>query len=61
MLKRIRQYFFDRTAKKIARVSRYHSWDDIRTILVLFESDLQEKNAELEKRIERLEGNKHEV
>jgi hypothetical protein len=47
MLKRIRQYFFDRTAKKIARVSHYHSWDDIRTILVLFESDLQEKNAEM--------------
>ena len=46
MLKRIRQYFFDRAMKKVARMSRYRSWENIRTILVLFESDLQEKNAE---------------
>jgi hypothetical protein len=46
MLKRIRQYFFDRAVKRVARVSRYRSWEGIRTILVLFESDLQEKNAE---------------
>ena len=56
MLKRIRQYFFDRTAKKIARVSRYHSWDDIRTILVLFESDLQEKNQEARNLIKKLQA-----
>ena len=47
MLKRIRQYFFDRAMKKVARVSRYRSWENIRTILVLFESDLQEKNTEV--------------
>lgn len=46
MLKRIRQYFFNRAMKKTARRSCYRSWDSIRTILVLFESDLQEKNAE---------------
>lgn len=47
MLKRIKQYFFDRAVKKAtARVSHYRSWESIRTILVLFESDLQEKNTE---------------
>ena len=46
MLRRIRQYFFDRAVKKMKRSSHYRSWNSIRTILVLFESDLQEKNAE---------------
>ncbi|MBQ8721064.1 MAG: hypothetical protein IJY67_02820 [Paludibacteraceae bacterium] len=46
MLKRIRQYFFDRAVKHTSRASHYLSWDNIRTVLVLFESDLQEKNQE---------------
>lgn len=44
MIKRIRQYFFNRAVKKTTRMSCYRSWDNIRTILVLFESELQEKN-----------------
>jgi hypothetical protein len=60
MLKRIRQYFFDRAVKRVARVSRYRSWEGIRTILVLFESDLQEKNAEARAFVKMLqnEGNR---
>ena len=46
MLKKIKQYFFNRALKKTCRTSCYRSWENIRTILVLFESDLQEKNAE---------------
>ena len=46
MLKRIRQYFFDRVVKHTSRASHYLSWDNIHTVLVLFESDLQEKNQE---------------
>ena len=56
MLKRIRQYFFNRAVKKVARVSHYRSWDNIRTILVLFESDHQEKNQEARNLIKKLQA-----
>ena len=56
MLKRIRQYFFDRAVKKVARASHYRSWDGICTILVLFESDLQEKNAEARAFVKRFQA-----
>lgn len=47
MLKKIKQYFFNRAVKNTCRTSHYRSWNNIRTILLLFESDLQEKNAEV--------------
>ena len=56
MLKRIRQYFFNRATKGITRTSRYRSWDNIQTILVLFESDLQEKNQEARDFIKKLQA-----
>ena len=55
MLKRIRQYFFNRAMKGVTRTSHYRSWDNIRTILVLFESDLQEKNQEARDFIKQLQ------
>jgi hypothetical protein len=44
MLKRIRQYFFNRELSKCERKSNFRSWNDIHSILLLFESDFQEKN-----------------
>lgn len=55
MLKRIRQYFFNRAVNSATRTSHYRSWDNIRTILVLFESDLQEKNQEARDFIKKLQ------
>lgn len=44
MLKRIREYFLKREVRRYERKSKFRSWDDIRSILLLFESDYQEKN-----------------
>ena len=44
MLKRIRKYFFEREMRKCVRKSVFRSWNDIHSILLLFESDYQEKN-----------------
>ena len=56
MLKRIRQYFFNRTIKSTTRVSHYRSWDNIHTVLVLFESELQEKNQDARNFIKTLQA-----
>lgn len=44
MLKRIREYFLKREVRRCVRKSVFRSWDDIRSVLLLFESDYQEKN-----------------
>ncbi len=44
MLKRIREYFLKREVRRYERKSKFRSWDDIRSVLLLFESDYQEKN-----------------
>ena len=46
MLKRIKQYFLKREISRIQRASRFHTWSDIKSVLLLFESELQEKNQD---------------
>lgn len=44
MFKRIREYFLKRETRRCVRKSKFRSWSDIRSVLLLFESDYQEKN-----------------
>ena len=56
MLKRIREYFLEREAKRCTRKSTFRSWDDIRSVLLLFESDYQEKNNDARSFIKMLQN-----
>ena len=56
MLKRIREYFLKREMGRVVRKSQFRSWSDIRSVLLLFESDYQEKNDKVRALIKSLQA-----
>ena len=55
MFNRIRQYFLNREVRRCERKSNFRSWNDIRSVLLLYESDYQEKNEKAHLFIKKLE------
>ena len=57
----ISQYIFRRKASKLKRESKYHSFADTRTILILFESEYQERHTQVKQLIKELQKEGKEV
>ncbi len=58
----IKQSIFDRRCAKVTpRLSAYPSYDHVRSVFVLFESEWQERNADIKKLVARLQNDGKKV
>ena len=57
----ISQYIFGRTVRKQQRTVKYHSYAQSRNILILFESELQERHTQIKQLIKELQKEGKEV
>ena len=57
----ISQYLFLRKQRKLKHDSKYHSFKDVHSILILFESELQERHTQIKQLIKELKNEGKEV